>query len=306
MSQHASTSLASFIRAAELGSFAAAGKSLNISAAAVGQNIKRMEDAYGVKLFNRTTRSMSLTPEGSLLYERVRGPLRELNEIDRIFDESRGLVTGSLRITAPNWIGRVHILPLVAEFSALHPGLAFELDFSDLQRNLYSDPIDVAFRLTNLQDSTMIARRLVANEAITAASPAYLERHGEPRHPQDLDGHRRLAYRFQATGQEFVWRFMINGEETYYSGAPFITVNDAQSLCEAAASGLGIIQMGGLILSDYFERGLLKPIMTPFAFHLNDLYLMYPHKEHQPLRVRKFIEFVMERSAAKKRGEAAA
>lgn len=295
MSQHASTALASFIRAAELGSFAAAGKALDISAAAVGQNIKRMEDAYGVKLFNRTTRSMSLTPEGSLLYDRARGPLRELDEIDRLFDETKGVVSGTLRVTAPNWIGKAIVLPIVADFVALHPALKLELDFSDIPRNFVTDPVDVAFRISNPQDSTMIARRLVANDIMTLAAPAYLDRHGEPTHPQDLDGHRRIMFRYASTGELFIWRFQIDGETIFYNGEPTITVNEPEALCEAAAKGLGVIQIGSIGGREYLARGALKQLMPQYTVAVNSLHLMYPHKEHQPLRVRTFIDFVIER-----------
>ncbi len=259
-----------------------------------------MEDDWGVKQFNRTTRKMSLTPDGSLLYERVHGPLRALDEIDELFAESRGEVAGALRVTAPNWVGKEIVLPLVAAFSAIHPAVRFELDFSDLKRDFVDDPVDVAFCITNPQDSAMIARPLVANDLMTVASPNYIARCGEPRHPQDLRDHRRIGFRFASTGEVFKWRFQIDGETAFYAEAPHMVFNDPHAVCEAAALGMGVAQIGSILADDYVARGALVPVMSAYAMRLNSLYLMYPHKENQPLRVRAFIDFVLEQAAHKK------
>ncbi len=295
MSRHASTSLASFIRSAELGSFAAAGKALGISPAAVGQNVKRMEDAYGVKLFNRTTRKMSLTPEGALLFQRARGPLKELDEIDALFDESRGVVSGVLRITAPKRFAVRTLVPLIAEFRDLHPEIEIDLDAADSVRDFVDDPVDIAFRIGEPGDSTMIARPISELPVYTMASPAYLEKYGTPTHPQDLDSHECIRYRFPGSGAMWNWAFDIEGEIKRFNPATRLIFNDPEVLCEAGLAGIGLIQLDGYYAREHVASGDLVPIMIPFTANLFSLYLCYPSRENIPLRIRRFIDFSLDR-----------
>jgi len=295
MSRHASTSLASFIRSAELGSFAAAGKSMGISSAAVGQNIKRMEDAYGVKLFNRTTRKMSLTPEGALLFQRARGPLKELDEIDALFDESRGVVSGVLRITSPKRFAVQTLVPLIGEFRELHPEIEIDLDAADSVRDFVDDPVDIAFRIGEPGDSTMIARPISELPVYTMAAPAYLDERGTPTHPQDLDDHECIRYRFPGSGEVWNWAFDIDGEIKRFNPATRIMVNDPEVMCEAGLTGLGLIQLDGYYAREHVEAGTLVPVMVPFTASMFSLFLCYPSRENLPLRVRSFIDFAMQR-----------
>ncbi|MEM9705376.1 MAG: LysR family transcriptional regulator [Pseudomonadota bacterium] len=295
MSRHASTSLGSFMRAAELGSFAAAGRVLGISAAAVGQNVKRLEDDYGVKLFNRTTRKMSLTAEGSLLFQRARDPLRELDEIDHLFNEARGLVSGPLRITAPKRLAYRTVIPLVSEFHEAHPKVEIDIDASDNVRDLVDDPVDLGFRIGAPSDSTMIARPLSKLPVYTLAAPSYLEKHGEPTHPQDLSDHECIQYRFPSSGEKWLWAFNIDGEPKRMATQGAFMFNDPEVILAAGREGLGVFQMDGYYAGDDVRAGLLKPIMTQFAADLQSLYLCYPSRENLPLRVRAFIDFVLSR-----------
>lgn len=293
MSRHASTALASFISAAETGSFAAAAKFLGISPAAVGQNVKRMEDAYGIKLFVRTTRKMALTPEGMLLFQRARGPLRELDEIDALFDESRGVVSGVLRVTAPRFFAARTLLPLLQAFRALHPAVEIELDATDTRRDFVDDPVDVAFRWSAPTETTMIARKLSDLTLATFASPAYLAARGEPMHPNELVEHDCLQYRIPATKEIWAWAFDIDGEiERIRTFGP-ITANDAEALIAAAKLGLGIIQVDVYSAIDAIASGELVPILRPYSPSMKSLHMCYPSREHLPLRVRAFIDFVI-------------
>ena len=294
MSRHASTSLASFMRAAELGSFAAAGRVLGISGTAVGQNVKRMEDEYGVKLFTRTTRKMSLTPEGTLLFQRARDPLRALDEIDHLFHESRGLVSGPLRITAPKRLACHTLIPLIAKFSEAHPRIEIDLDASDQVRDLVSDPVDLAFRIGTPDDSTMIARRLSRLPIYTLAAPEYLKRRGVPEHPQDLVDHECLQYRFPSSGTRWVWAFSIDGETLRVETAGAMAFNDPEAILSAAREGLGLCQMDGFYACEDVRAGRLKIVMLPFAADIQSLYLCYASRDNLPLRVRAFIDFILQ------------
>ena len=295
MSRYASTSLASFMRSAELGSFAAASRVLGISAAAVGQNVKRLEEDYGVKLFNRTTRKMSLTPEGSLLFQRAREPLRALDEIDHLFHESRGLVSGPLRISAPKRFAYRTLVPLILEFCEAHPQVEVDLDASDNIRDFVDDPVDVAFRIGTPADSTMIARSLSRLPIYTLAAPAYVERHGAPQHPQDLVDHRCLQYRFPSSGETWLWAFSIDGEIQRVATDGPLTCNDPESLLAAGLAGAGLFQIDGYYAGEAVRAGKLVPVMPQFAADLQSLSLCYPSRDNLPLRIRAFIDFIVGR-----------
>lgn len=288
-----SESLLSFVRAAELGSFAAAAGALGVTPAAVGQTVKRLEERFGVKLLNRTTRKMSLTPEGWMLLNRCKKPLAEFEEIARLFDESRGAVAGRLRITAPLELGRRHLLPIIADFCGEHPEIEIDLDVSDRMRDFVDDPIDLAFRLSRPEDSSLIARPISDLQAVTVAAPAYLERHGEPKHPQDLDRHSCIGYRYPTTGAVYQWSFLIDGQEQRYTARCAIVVNDPETSCEAAALGLGILQTGSNYATPYLADGRLRLLMKRFIATTRTIYLCYPSRDHIPLRVSAFIDHAL-------------
>ncbi len=294
MSRHASTALGSFLRTAELGSFAAASRVLGISAAAVGQNVKRLEDDYGIKLFNRTTRKMSLTPEGSLLFQRVREPLRALDEVDHLFQESRGLVAGPLRVSAPKRFAYHSLVPLLIDFCSAYPKVEVELDASDMVRDLVADPVDIAFRIGDPPESSMIARKLCRLPVYTFAAPRYLERHGTPEHPQDLADHECLQYRFPS-GETWVYAFSIDGEIARVRTSGKLTFNDPECLLAAGLAGAGVFQIDGYYGGEAVREGRLVPLMPAFAADLQSLSLCFPSREHLPLRIRAFIDFVVER-----------
>ncbi len=290
---HLCESLISFVRTAELGSFASAAAALGVTPAAVGQTVKRLEDRFGVKLINRTTRKMSLTPEGWLLLNSCKKPLAELDEIARLFDESRGVIAGRLRITAPLELGRRHLLPIIADFYNQHPRIEIDLDVSDRVRDFVDDPVDLAFRLSRPEDSTLIARPISDLQAVTVASPQYLAKYGEPRHLQDLDNHICIGYRYPTTGAIYPWSFVINGEEQRYNARCALVVNDPETSCEAAALGLGILQTGSNYAAPYIAEGRLTLLMQQFIAITRTIYLCYPSRDHIPLRVRAFIDHAL-------------
>lgn len=280
-----------FLRAAELGSFAAAAKRLSISPAALGQTVKRLEDGFGVRLFNRTTRKMSLTPEGRLLYQRCRRPVAELDELAQIFDESRGAVTGPLRLSAPLGFGRRHVLPLVTRFMAKHPGVTATLDASDAVRDFVDDPVDIAFRIMRPTDSSMIARPVSRLQAVTVAAPSYLRQHGMPRQPRDIEAHSCVSYRHPATGVLAPWMFRVGSRDLVVEPEARLVVNDIETGCDAAAAGAGLVQPPGDYAAPYLASGRLVAVLGAFQATPWTIYLCYPAARRLPLRVRAFVEF---------------
>lgn len=296
MTAQLSTALTAFVCAAETGSFAAAGKMLGISAPAVGQSVKRLEEAYGVVLIRRSTRKMNLTPEGALLYERAKEPLKALEDLDRVFNDKRSLVAGPLHITAPVGLGRRIVLPLIGAFKEQYPDVVLELDFTYETRDFIDDGVDAAFRLMSPEDSSLIARRLTSNEYWTLASSSYLQRHGEPQHPNELVNHSILACRKEKGGPAFAWHFDVEGAPRTMPLQPALTLNDPDSLAEAALLGLGVVQLRDDYAAHLVEGGGLQRVLPGFSAPANGLYLCYPYKNNLPARVRTFIDFVIARA----------
>ncbi|WKA26788.1 LysR family transcriptional regulator [Bradyrhizobium roseum] len=283
--------LLAFARTVEHGSFAAAARTMNQSPAALGQNVARLEDFLGVRLLNRTTRTMSLTPEGRMLIERARGPLNEIEEISRIFEERRGKVSGPLRVSAPVGVARHQLVPLIARFAALHPAVHIELDASDEVRDFAEGAIDVSLRILRPQDSSVIARPITTLQALTLASPAYLKAAGVPAEPRDLIQHRCIGYRYSGTGRIADLHFRAGGKDVTMAFQPTLIVNDVEAACELAASGLGIVQPPSNYAAHYLKSQQLVQVLSRFAATPWRVYLCYPNRSKLPLRVRAFIEF---------------
>lgn len=290
--------LLAFARAADLGSFAAAARQLDMSPAAVGQAVQRLERAFGVKLLNRTTRRMNLTPDGRLLRERCSGLLAELDAVARAFDESRGLVAGPLRVSAPAGLARRYVLPLVARFVAEHPGVEVSLDCSDAVRDFADDPVDVAFRILRPTDSSVIARRLARLDAVTVASPEYLRRHGTPAHPREIADRPCVLYRHPATGVLAPLVFRVRGREVAFTPPAVLTLNDVDTACEAVALGLGVGQPPAHYVAPLLASGRVVQILSRFVTAPWTLYLCYASARHVPQRVRAFVRFVQAHAAA--------
>ena len=285
--------LLAFAQTVERGGFAAASNILKISPAAVGQSVKRLENHFGVKLLNRTTRRMSLTPDGRRLMDRSKGLLADLEEINRLFEESRGVATGPLRVSAPLGVARRQLMPLFADFSAAHPGVILEVDATDQMRDFATGAIDVGFRVLRPQDSSIIARPIADLQALTLASPGYLKRHGTPGHPRDLQHHRCIAYRFLGTGRLADHHFKIAGKNLATPFNHAMVVNDIEVGCEAATLGLGIVQPPSNYARHYVDNGQLVTLLSRYVATPWTLYLCYPDREQLPLRVRSFIDFAM-------------
>lgn len=289
-----STALLAFVKAAEHGSFAAAARDAGISAAALGQSVRRLEDRFGVRLLNRSTRSMSLTPEGLLLLERARAPLRELDEIGRIFEEARGRIAGTLRLSAPQGVARHQLASIIAAFSKRHPTVTIDIDATDELRDLTNESIDVAIRVLRPHDSTIISRKIARLSAVTLAAPDYLAEVGVPLSPHDLVRHANVGYRYASTGRVAELQFKIRGKNTTLTFQPTIIVNDVETACEIAAQGRGVVQPPSAYIRPFTESGRLVRILSEFTATPWQLYVCYTSRRQMPLRTRAFIDFTLE------------
>ena len=281
--------LESFVRAADLLSFAEAGRALGISASAVGKNVARLEQQLGLRLFHRTTRQVRLTQEGSLFHERCRRILDELHDARAAMQAAAQAPRGRLRVSLPT-IGYRFLLPVLPEFQARYPEVELDLDFNDHLVDVVEAGLDVVIRSGELADSRLVARRLGSFRFILAASPAYLSKRGVPLTPPDLAGHSSLRYRFLNSGKLEEW--MLPG----LPAMPIALVcNNMEAMLGAAVSGLGLAYMPDFLARDALARGELQQVLAEQLTHSGQFSALWPSSRQLSPKVRAFVDFASER-----------
>ncbi|MCF4124408.1 LysR family transcriptional regulator [Methylobacterium sp. SyP6R] len=288
------TGLVAFARAASLGSFTAAARSLGISPSAVSKSVQRLEERLGVSLFTRTTRSLTLTPEGRDLHERALRLLREAEAIEQAAAAARSEPAGTLKVTAPLPVG-VHLLaPALPRFRERYPRLSIDLRLGDRFADLIEEGIDVAIRVGELSDSRLISRRLAPHRVCAFASPGYLARRGVPEHPDDLVRHECVTFRFQSTGQELRWPFRIGGRTVEVTPRAGIVTDFSDAVAAILVAGGGIGISPTYIAAPHVERGELVPVLRAFAVERSVFAALWPESRRANPNVRAFLGFLDE------------
>ena len=281
--------LESFVRAADLLSFAEAGRALGISASAVGKNVARLEQQLRLRLFHRTTRQVRLTQEGTLFHERCRRILDELHDARAAMQAAAQAPRGRLRVSLPT-IGYRFLLPVLPEFQARYPEVELDLDFNDHLVDVVEAGLDVVIRSGELADSRLVARRLGPFRFILAASPAYLAERGVPLTPADLAGHTSLRYRFLNSGKLEEWTL---------PGLPAMPIalacNNMEAMLGAAVSGLGLAYMPDFLARDALARGELQQVLAQQLTHSGQFSALWPSSRQLSPKVRAFVDFASER-----------
>ncbi|MFP3270985.1 MAG: LysR family transcriptional regulator [Paraburkholderia sp.] len=286
-----------FVRAATLGSLRKAAVDQGISPQAASHAVMQLEKELGVRLFHRTTRKLSLTEEGQGLLDSVKPALAVLSSALDDARRSKAEIAGPLRVSAPRAVGRTVLSPYFLEFARLHPNVRLDVQFDDHFTDLISDRADVGFRGGSPPSGGTIARRLLPIQLIVCAAPAYIERHGAPQTIDDLDGHRCTGYRRANTGKQAPWEFLIGDEIVYRDIATSLCVNDTEAETEAVLAGLGVGQLGSFSATALIRNGQLVPLLVQHVTQRDAVYVYYRHRTEQPLRVRTFIDFMVERVA---------
>lgn len=282
-----------FVRIAETGSFSAAARDLALSKSAASKKLAALEDRLGARLINRTTRRLSLTEAGADFLERAQRILAELDEaaqaVGRLTDEPRG----TLRVNAPMSFGILHVAPALADFVGRYPELGVTLDLDDRRVSLIDEGYDVAVRIADLPDSSLVARKLAPARQVVCACPAYWARHGEPTHPRDLARHNCLIYTYLPTYGE--WHFRGPGGPLSVRVEGKLHANNGDVLREAALAGLGVFLAPTFLVGDDLRAGRLKAVLQGTADDSLAVYAVYPHRRHLSVKVRAFVDFLAER-----------
>lgn len=283
-----------FIGVVRAGSFSQAAISEGLAAQSVSKAIRQLEDYLGVRLFHRTTRSLSLTEEGQHLYESASPGLQMLDDALEQVRNGGDEVNGLIRISAPTSFGSHVLAPLLVEFQERHPRVRFDLVLADQFTDLVAAKIDVGFRAGSPPERNLIARRIGDVVLKICASPAYLERHGTPTSRETLELHRCTGYRQANTGRLMPWE--LQGEEgTVFVDMPCVaSFNTVESEAAAVVRGIGIGQLSGYLIEDDLAAGRLVHVLPELDTRNAGIYMTYPERTRMPSRVRLFIDYAFD------------
>ncbi|MDF0534881.1 LysR family transcriptional regulator [Shewanella yunxiaonensis] len=279
-----------FERVVSLGSLTAAAAALGLSLAATSKRLTNLEKRSGLQLVHRSTRRLSVTPEGQTLYQYAKRILTELQQAQEALLEQQQLISGSLRITAPNSFGHRHLLPLMGEFSQSYPHIMLQLVLSDDVKDMLAERLDIAVRYGTLPDSRLVARRLLSNSRILCASPEYVRQFGVPETLAELVQHRCIVI---GTHRDTEWRF--NAGSVHVSG--HILCNDGEACHALALRGLGIVMKSYWDVADDLRTGHLLQLLPQLAVADAPISLVYPRSQDLAPRVKVFMDFIQEAMA---------
>ena len=288
------TGLIAFARAASLGSYTAAARDLSVSPSAISKSVQRLEQHFGLSLFSRTTRSLTLTVEGRDLYERALRILREVEDIEQAAVASRAEPSGTLKVTAPPPIGLNILAPAIPRFRERYPKLAIDLRLGDQFADIVEQGIDVAVRVGNLADSRLISRTLGPHRICAFASPAYLAKRGTPLELSDLANHDCVNFRYQSSGQALRWPFSVGDRTVEIAPDASIVIDASDAVAAVLAAGGGIGISPTYVAAPYVARGELTPLFPQFAVDRSSITALWPESRRGSPNVKAFVSFLNE------------
>jgi DNA-binding transcriptional LysR family regulator len=288
------TGLIAFARTASLGSYTAAARSLGVSPSAVSKSVQRLEEHLKVRLFTRTTRSLTLTPEGRDLQERTVRLLQEVEQIEQAAASARAEPSGLLRVTAPLPVGTHILAPALPRFRERYPKVSIDLRMGDRYADLIEEGIDVAIRVGAQGDSRLISRPLAPHRLCAFAAPAYLARHGTPLEIDDLLEHECVNFRYQSSGQALRWPFQVGERLVEMTPNAGITIDATEGVLAAVVSGGGIGISPTYAAAPYVERKMLVPLLPELAVERFTIAAMWPESRRGSPNVKAFVEFLQE------------
>lgn len=286
------SSMKVFMQVARLGSFSAAADNMGISKAMVSKHIKRLEDNLDIQLFNRTTRSLSLTEVGTVYRERIKEILNDIEETELSVSKLSSEPRGNLRVMAPTSFGSFRLSRAITEYLRAYPNVTVELLLTDRTPDLVDEGLDLAIRIGSLEDSSLFARKLAEVRMVVCASPGYLEQNGTPDTPQDLLEHNCLL---QTTRLGETWSFRTNEGNVRPDVQGNLRTNAGDALRMAALKGCGLVNLPMYIVDKDIKHGRLIPVLEEFEASRRPIHAVYLHRMHLSAKVRTFVDFMYER-----------
>ena len=292
------TEMEAFATVVDQGGFTDAARKLGISKSAVSKHVSSLEARLGARLLNRTTRRVSPTEIGLAYYDRARRVLNDAGEADALVTSMQSAPSGTLRISVATDFGVNHLSPILGDFLAEFPDITVNMVLNNRYVELISEGFDMAVRIGELEDSSLRARKLAETSRRMIAAPSYFERFGKPARIDDLNEHKLLHYSNNSAGN--VWRITApSGEKRQVRTAGWLTVNDGQSLLNAAISGLGIAYLPTFLFQSALKDGLVEEAMPELPIEKQGIYAVYPPGRFTQPKVRAFIDFLVHAYADK-------
>lgn len=286
-----------FVEVVESGSLSKAAARMGIAKSAVSRRLRNLEDRLKAQLVVRSTAGLSLTDIGRTFHARAQQILTDLDQAELTVTDASAELFGTIRLTAPVSFTTLRLMPLLNEFAKRHPDLAFDLDLSDQVEDIVSEGFDLAIRLGQLDDSSLVARRLAPLTRIACAAPSYLARKGTPQHPEELVDHDGLVS--SNVPESLYWSFRLESGQLYRAKPTSrIRANNAECIVEAAVAGLGIAAVPTFATDAALASGLLVPVLSGYPLLSSGVHAVYRQNRHLSHRVRVLIDFLTEGLAA--------
>jgi LysR family transcriptional regulator for bpeEF and oprC len=281
-----------FVQVVDAGSFTRAAETLQMPKATVSTLVQSLEASLSAKLLHRTTRLVTVTTDGAAYYERCVRILSDVRDAEESLSRTRLSPSGRLRVDVPTGLASEILIPALPGFFERYPDIMMELGSTDRPVDLIEEGVDCAIRGGELGDDRLIARRVGIINFLTAASPAYLERYGMPRHPLDLERHRCVNYFSAKTGKTYDWDFRRGEERIDIPMRGVIALNDSNAYVQAGLAGLGVIQMTDYLVTQHVAAGRMVQLLPDWTSEPLPVHIVYPQNRHLSAKVRVFVEWV--------------
>ncbi|KFC75528.1 Branched-chain amino acid aminotransferase [Bosea sp. LC85] len=289
------SAMRAFVRVVEAGTFTRAADLLDMPKPTVTKQIQQLESHLHAKLLNRTTRRVTVTMDGAAYYERALRVLNEIDELDGSMASSQARPSGRLRVDVSAPLAMRVIIPNLPGFHARYPDIQIDLGLSDRPADLLAENLDCAVRAGEIADQSLIARRIGEMYLVTCASPSYVQRHGEPQHPTDLEGdHFIVGYRYAGTSRTAPFTYADGKESHEIRGRFVVSLNEGTGYVAAALAGLGIVQAPTFMVQEDIAAGRLVPLLTNWCSTPKPLHIVYPPNRHLSNKVRVFVDWLAE------------
>ena len=280
-----------FVTVVDAGSFVRAADALSLSKTAVSRLVGELESRLGTRLLHRTTRKLSLTPEGEVFHERCRQLLEGVDEAEAEVTTHAGEAIGQLRVNVPVTFGLMHLAPLWPAFMALHPKVMLDVTLADRVVDLVDEGYDLAVRIARLQTSSLVSRRLTSTRLILCASPEYLRRHGVPEHASELTQHSVITYTLLSMGEQ--WEFEGPLGPVSVKVLPRMRTNSGDTCCAAAVQHQGIVLQPSFLVGAHLASGALVEVLPQYRSIELGVYAVYPTRKHLTPKVRALIDYLV-------------
>lgn len=286
------TAMKVFCSVVENDSLAGASRTLNVSPSVVSKQLSGLEDRLGVRLLNRTTRRVSLTEVGSAYYERCKRILADVDEAEIAVSQAHSAPRGLLKLTAPTTFAHRHVAPHLPEFLDRYPEVEVQLLVNDRVVDLVDEGIDLAIRIAQLKDSSLIARKLAVNHRMIVASPDYVKKWGQPETPDQLSDHSLITY---APGNPINdWHFMVDNQQKILRAKGTLAMNNGDSVLQTVLAGGGLAMLAAFMAGEHVKTGQLVTLLDDYVREDVPIYAVYPSGRHLSPKVRAFVDFLVD------------